>query len=88
MPRLAAYKVRAKFSNTLARVASKRERIVLQSRGKDVAVLVPMEDLALLEEIEDRLDVEDFRDAKEEWEREGRQTTPLDEVVKELGIKA
>jgi hypothetical protein len=38
--------------------------------------------------LEDLLDTEDFRAAKEEWEREGRQTTPLDEVVKELGIKA
>lgn len=88
MTRLAAHKARANFSRTLARVASRRERIVLQRRGEDVAVLVPVEDLALLEELEDRFDTEDFRAAKEEWEREGRQTTPLDEVVKELGIKA
>jgi antitoxin Phd len=88
MVRLATHKARANFSRTLTRVAAKRERIVLQRRGEDVAALVPVEDLALLEEREDRRDAEDFRAAKDEWEREGRQTTPLDEVVKELGIKA
>jgi prevent-host-death family protein len=88
MTRLAAHKACENFSDTLDRVADKGERIILHRRGKNVAALVPVEDLALLEELEDRLDVEDFRAAKEEWEREGRQTIPLDEVVKELGIKA
>lgn len=88
MIRLAVKKVQENFSDTLIRVADQGERIVLQSQGKDVAALISVEDLALLEELEDRLDVEDFRAAKEEWEREGKKTTPLDEVVKELGIKA
>lgn len=88
MTRLAASEAYKDFSDTLDRVAEKGERIILHRQGKNVAVLIPVEDLALLEELEDRLDVEDFRAAKEEWEREGRQTTPLDEVVKELGIKA
>jgi len=88
MTRLAAQKVQENFSDTLDRVVDKKERIILHRQGKNVAALVPVEDLVLLEELEDRLDVEDFRAAKEEWEREGRQTTPLDEVMKELGIKA
>jgi prevent-host-death family protein len=88
MTRLAVSKAHGDFSNTLDRVGAKGERILLHRRGKNVAALVPVEDLALLEELEDRFDAEDFRAAKEEWEREGRQTTPLDEVVKELGIKA
>jgi prevent-host-death family protein len=88
MTRLAADKVCENFSDTLDRVVDKGERIILHRQGKNVAALIPLEDLALLEEIEDRLDAEDFRAAKEEWEREGRQTTPLDEVVKELGTKA
>ena len=88
MTRLAVSKAYEDFSDTLDRVAEKKERIVLHRRGKDIAVLIPVEDLALLEELEDRLDAEDFRAAKEEWERDGRQTTPLDKVVKELGIKA
>ena len=88
MTRLAADKVCENFSDTLDRVVDKGERIILHRQGKNVAALIPLEDLALLEEREDRLDAEDFRAAKEEWEREGRQTTPLDEVVKELGTKA
>lgn len=88
MTRLAIQYLQEHFADTLTRVANTGERIVLQNQGKDVAVLVSLEDLALLEELEDCLDLEDFRAAKEEWEREGRQTTPLEEVVKELGIKA
>lgn len=83
MTRLAAHKARANFSRTLARVASRRERIVLQRRGEDVAVLVPVEDLALLEELEDRRDVE---------EAERRLADPdevpirYEQVRKELGL--
>ena len=61
MTRLTASKARVEFSKVLDRVASKRERIVLHRRGKDVAVLVPIEDLAVLEQEE----AQDRRDAKE-----------------------
>jgi prevent-host-death family protein len=88
MSRLAAQKVQEHFAETITQVAETGERIIVQHQGKDVAVLIPVEDLALLEEMEDRLDLEDFRAAKEEWEREGRPTTSLDEIIKELGIKA
>jgi len=47
------------FSETLDRVAFEGERIILQRRGKDMAVLIPIEDLALLEQIEDSLDAAD-----------------------------
>jgi len=61
MTRMDASKARDEFSDALNRVAYKRERIVLRRRGKDVAVLVPVEDLKLLEEIEDRIDVEEAK---------------------------
>jgi prevent-host-death family protein len=86
MTRLAAHKACENFSDTLDRVADKGERIILHRRGKNVAALVPVEDLALLEELEDRLDVEDFRAAKEEWEREGRKTIPWEKVKADLGL--
>jgi len=88
MTRLAISKAHEDFSNTLDRVSEKGERIILHRQGKNVAALVPVEDLALLEELENRLDVEDFRAAKEEWEREGRKTIPLEEVIRDLRIKA
>lgn len=86
MPRLAANKAYEEFSATLDRVAEKKERIILHRHGKDIAVLIPVEDLALLEELEDRLDVEDFRAAKEEWEREGRKTIPWEKIKTDLGL--
>lgn len=42
---------------SLNRVTQDKERIILSSEGRDVAVLVPLDDLPALEELEDRLDV-------------------------------
>ncbi|HKA53366.1 MAG TPA: type II toxin-antitoxin system prevent-host-death family antitoxin [Candidatus Binatia bacterium] len=86
MTRLAADKACENFSGTLDRVATKGERIVLHRQGKNVAALIPVEDLALLEELEDRLDLEDFRAAKEEWEREGKKTVPWEKIKADLGL--
>ena len=58
MTRLTASSVREAFAATLDRVAEDGERIVLDRRGKSIAALVPIEDLELLREIEDRLDHE------------------------------
>lgn len=44
-----------KFSELLARVAFKGERFVITRRGKPMAALVGLEDLAVLEEQGDRL---------------------------------
>jgi hypothetical protein len=56
------------------------ERIVLRRRGKDVAVLVPVEDLKLLEEIEDRIDIEE---AKKALKEKGK--IPWTKLKKKLG---
>lgn len=88
MPHPVAQKNHSTISNSLTRVITKGERVKIHRRGKAVAALIPLEDLALLEELEDQKDIEEYRTAKEEWEREGRQTTTLDDVVKELGIRA
>jgi prevent-host-death family protein len=86
MIRLAASKAYEDFSDTLNRVAEKKERILLHRQGKNVAALIPVEDLALLKELEDRLDAEAFREAKEEWEREGKKTIPWEKIKAELGL--
>jgi prevent-host-death family protein len=61
--RLAASEARKDLATTLNRVAFGGERIVLHRRGKDLAAVVPVEDLAMLEALEDRLDVEAARRA-------------------------
>jgi prevent-host-death family protein len=81
MTRLTASAVREEFSEILNRVAYKGERIVLERRGKDVAALVPVEDLELLERLEDHMDLEAARKALEE-----QGSVSLDELKTELGI--
>ena len=59
MTRLTVDGVEGVLADALKRVASDSERIVLHHDGKDVAVLIPVEDLAWLEETEDRIDLEE-----------------------------
>jgi len=84
MTRVSAGQARKDFSSALNRVAFGRERLILHRRGKDVAALVPMEDLALLEALEDRLDLDDARAALAEGKEEG--TTPWEKIKTELGL--
>jgi PHD/YefM family antitoxin component YafN of YafNO toxin-antitoxin module len=86
MPRPATQKRPETFSHSLSRVVTKRERVVVHRRGKAVAALIPLEDLALLEELEDQKDAEDFRAAKEEWDRDGRKTVPWAKIKTDLGL--
>lgn len=48
--------------------------------------LIPVKDLAPVEELEDRLDAEDFRAAKAEWEREGKRTVLWEKIKADLGL--
>ena len=52
---------RRNLSDAVNRVAYAKERIVLTRRKKGVAVIVPIEDLKLIEAMEDRLDAEEAR---------------------------
>ncbi len=75
---------RDSLSDTLNRVSYSKERIVIRRHGKDVAALVPMEDLMLLDEIEDRMDLEEARAALAEAEEKG--TIPWEKVKEDLGL--
>jgi prevent-host-death family protein len=58
MVTLTAVKARAKFSEVVSQAAFEKERIVLTRNGKELAAVVPVEDVRLLEAIEDRADIE------------------------------
>ncbi|MFO0856227.1 MAG: type II toxin-antitoxin system Phd/YefM family antitoxin [Phycisphaerales bacterium] len=58
---LDATKAKHAWSETLDRVRHDGERIILKRHGKPAAALVSVEDLALLEEIEQRMDAEQAR---------------------------
>lgn len=77
-----ASRVRESFSDTLDRVAFGGERVVLQRHGKDIAALVPIADLDLLEELEDRDDLRAMQDAL----AESPVRKPFEQVRKELGL--
>jgi PHD/YefM family antitoxin component YafN of YafNO toxin-antitoxin module len=86
MPRLATQKRQEIFSHSLTGVVTKGERVKVHRRGKAVAALISLEDLALLEELEDEKDVEEYRAAKAEWERDGRKTVPWAKIKADLGL--
>jgi prevent-host-death family protein len=74
--------IRNQMADALNRVAYQGERIVLERHGKGVAAIVSMEDLALLEELEDRRDLEEARKSLGE---KGK-NVPLAEVKRRLGL--
>lgn len=86
MTRLASGRVRQEFSETINRVAYGRERIVLHRRGKNLAALIPVEDLALLEALEDRLDVEDAERILAEAKAKRQEPVAWEKAKKKLGL--
>ena len=67
MNRLSVVELKNSLGNVLNRAEHLRERIIVQRRGKDSAAIISIEDLKLferlLEEAEDRLDVDSARAA-------------------------
>lgn len=86
MTRLAASTAREDFTDTLKRVAREGERIVLRRGRKDVAALVPLRDLRLLEQIEDRMDLDDARKALSDSRKKGEKPIPWEKVRRLLGL--
>ena len=74
--------IRDNLADTLNRVAYAGERVVLARRGRGVAALVSMEDLALLEKMEDEADVKVARKARKE-----KGEVPLADIKARLRIK-
>ncbi len=77
-------KAREQLSNVINRAAFGKERIVLTRRGKEIAAVVPIEDVKLLEEIEDRIDLEEARAALAETKSKG--TIPWEKIKADLGL--
>jgi prevent-host-death family protein len=86
MTRLAAGKVRQEFAETVNRVAYGRDRIVVRRRGKDLAALVPIEDLMLLEGLEDGLDLEEAEEAVARAKAKHEKPIPWSRAKKKLGL--
>lgn len=57
-PRLPASKARERLADVLNAASVRGDRVVLERHGKDVAAIISIEDLELLERLEDRYDLE------------------------------
>lgn len=84
MIRLKVTEARDKLAELCNRVSYQGERIVLDRRGKAVAVLVSVEDLEALERAEDAADLRDAREATAEAATEG--TVSLEDLRTELEL--
>ena len=68
MIRVSTSDLRKDTADVLNKVAYGGDRVALQRRGKDVAVIVSVEDYELLKVIEDKADLEMIRKIKRNWE--------------------
>ena len=73
---------RKNFADIVNTVAYGKEPVVLTRRGKEIAALISIEELQLLQKIEDHIDIED---AKKVLEEHGENIS-ADEFWKHLGL--
>lgn len=86
MTRLTITKAREALPEIISRAAYGSETTVVSRRGKDLAAIIPMEDLHLLERLAkeemDRIDVADALASLEDVKKHG--TIPLRDLMLEL----
>lgn len=73
---------RKNFADIVNKVAYGKEPIVLTRRGQDVAALVSIDELELLQQIEDHIDIEDAKQAL----ADSGGNISAEEVWKQLGL--
>ena len=76
---------REDIQSAVDRAASNKERVKVVCSGKEIAAVVPLEDLELLEEIEDRLDLLEALESIAEAKKEGS-IIPWNDFKKGLGL--
>jgi prevent-host-death family protein len=84
---ITASEARDEFAEVINRVAYGGERVVIRRREKELAAVIPLEDLRLLERLieqeEDRIDAEEARKALAD---PGNEAVSWEEAKKELGL--
>jgi prevent-host-death family protein len=82
MKQVAMGEARKRLTDLVGEVAYGGERIAIARRNRPLAVLVPLEDLAILEMIEDRVDIEAARKAL----ADGGDSIPWEEAKRQIGL--
>ncbi len=72
--------IRAPLADAINRVAYHGERVVLKRRGKGVAAVVSMDDLAILEKLEDEADTKAARKALADMKRYKQKPIPWSQI--------
>lgn len=80
---ISTIEAKEEFSELINRVSHHGERIVLTRRGKEVAAMVPLEDLLQLQKSQSQSDLEQAVEALKEARSQG--TITLDLLKDELG---
>lgn len=84
MGQVSTVDARKQISEIINRAAFGKERMILTRRGKELVAVVPIEDVKLLEALEDRMDLEEAREALSESKKKG--TVSWEKMKKELGL--
>jgi len=88
LARLNVSKAREEFPDVVNRAAYGKKNTIISRRGKDLAGVIPIEDLRLLERLAqeeiDRIDIADARAALKEAKEKG--TISLRDLMRELGL--
>ena len=63
--------VRKDLAELIGKVQYRKERMIITRHDKPVAALVPVDDAALLEKLEDRLDLVEALEAIEDYDANG-----------------
>jgi len=84
MANISTKEARGQLSTVISRAAFAKERIILTRHGKAVAAVVPIEDLEFLEELEERIDIEDARAALADVKKQG--TISWNKIKAELDL--
>jgi antitoxin Phd len=73
---------RKNFADIVNKVAYGKEPVILTRRGQEIAALISIDELELLQKIEDHMDIEDAKKALEE----PGDNIPAQEFWKHLGL--
>jgi len=87
--KVTAADVRKNFSHIINKVAYGKESFVLTRRGQAIAALVSIEDLKLIQDLEERLDIEEERlDIEDAWKarNETDEAIPWESLKAELDL--
>ena len=85
MFRIAASEARKGFADLINRAGYAGERVILEKHGREVAAVVPIVDLIMLELMENQFDITDTRASVTEALKQG--ATSLGDLRAELGLE-